>query len=44
MKTKEILVKPQINLKINMEGWEIILLILLILSILGPEELDHKDD
>ena len=24
--------------------WEIILVILLILSILGPEELDHRED
>ena len=41
MKTKRILVKNQ---KINVEGWEIILMILLILSILGPEELDNRDD
>ena len=44
MKTKRILVKSQINPKIKVEVWEIILMILLILSVLGHEELDHKDD
>ena len=44
MKTKRILVKPQINPKIKVEVWEIILMILLILSVLGHEELDRKDD
>ena len=44
MKTKRILVKPKINLKIKVEIGEIILMIVLILSILGHEELDHRDD
>jgi hypothetical protein len=44
MKTKRILVKNHLNPKIKVEVWEIILMILLILSVLGHEELDHKDD